>query len=146
MPTLSPGTPIQLLRDTEQKPCEALFKSILTPTLFRIMEKILRSLADAGIDLEWRYYKDGNAWLEKATYRKKTVAWISLWENLIKAGFYFTAKTRPAVLELPLSPEIITLFAESNPVGKLIPLILDIKDDTSLPDFISLINHKKNLA
>jgi len=138
-------SPKQLLRDPEQKPDEALFRSILTPTLFRVMEKILRSLADAGIDLEWRYYKDGNAWLGKATYRKKTVVWISLWENLVKAGFYFTAKTRPGVLDLPLSPEIITLFAESDPVGKLIPLILDIKDDTSLPDFVTLINHKKNL-
>jgi hypothetical protein len=109
------------------------------------MEKILKSLADAGIDLEWRYYKDGNAWLGKATYRKKTVVWISLWENLIKAGFYFSAKTRPAVLDLPLSPEIITLFAEAKPLGKLIPLILDIQDETSLPDFVTLINHKKNL-
>ena len=138
-------TPRQLLRDPEQKPHEALFRSILTPTLFRVMEKIHRSLADAGIELEWRYYKDGNAWLGKATYRKKTVVWISLWENLVKAGFYFTQKTRPEVLDLPLSPGIKTLFAEAKPVGKLIPLILDIKDETSLPDFITLINHKKNL-
>jgi len=104
---------------------------------------IHRSLADAGIELEWRYYKDGNAWLGKAAYRKKTVVWISLWENLVKAGFYFTQKTRPEVLDLPLSPEIKTLFAEAKPVGKLIPLTLDIKDETSLPDFITLINHKK---
>ena len=138
-------TPQQLLRDPEQKPDDTLFRSILAPTLFRVMEMILRSLADAGIDLEWRYYKDGNAWLGKATYRKKTVVWISLWENLVKAGFYFTQKTRPEVLDLPLSPGIKTLFAEAKPVGKLIPLILDIKDETSLPDFITLINHKKNL-
>jgi len=138
-------TPRQLLRDPEQKPDEALFRSILAPTLFRVMEMIHRSLADAGIDLEWRYYKDGNAWLGKATYRKKTIVWISLWENLVKAGFYFTGKTRPGVLDLPLSPGIKTLFAEAKPVGKLIPLILDIKDETSLPDFITLINHKKTL-
>ena len=139
-------TPQQLLRDPEQKPDEALFRSILAPTLFRVMEKIHRSLADAGIDLELRYYKDGNAWLGKATYRKKTIVWISLWENLVKAGFYFTQKTRPEVLDLPLSPEIKTLFAEAKPVGKLIPLILDIQDETSLPDFLTLVNHKKTLA
>jgi len=143
---MQPETPRHLLRDPDQKPCEALFRSILTPTLFRVMEKILRSLADAGIDLEWRYYKDGNAWLGKATYRKKTVVWISLWDTLLKAGFYFSQTTRPAVLELPLSPEIITLFAEAKPVGKLIPLTLDIQDETSLPDFITLINHKKSLS
>ncbi len=103
-------TPRQLLRDPEQKPDEALFRSILDPTLFRV-----------------------------------TVVWISLWENLVKAGFYFTQKTRPGVLDLPLSPGMKTLFAEAKPVGKLIPLILDIKDETSLPDFITLINHKKTL-
>ena len=137
--------PKQLLRDPEQKPDEALFRSILTRTLFRVMEMIHRSLADAGIDLEWRYYKDGNAWLGKATYRKKTVVWISLWENLVKTSFFFTEKTRPGVLELPLDPGIKTLFAEAKPIGKLIPLTLDIKDTTSLPDFVTLINHKKNL-
>ena len=105
----------------------------------------LQSLTDAGIDFEWRYYKDGKAWLGKASYRKKTIVWISLWENLVTAGFYFTQKTRPGVLDLPLSPGMKTLFAEAKPVGKLIPLILDIKDETSLPDFITLINHKKNL-
>ncbi|HNR27209.1 MAG TPA: DUF3788 family protein [Bacteroidales bacterium] len=138
--------PKQLLRDPEQKPGEALFRSILDQNLCQVMEKILQSLTAAGIDFEWRYYKDGNAWLGKATYRKKTVAWISLWENLVKAGFYFTDKTQPGVLELPLDPVIKTLFAEAKPIGKLIPLTLDIKDTTSLPDFVTLINHKKNLA
>ncbi len=135
----------QLLRDPEQKPDEALFRSILAPNFCRVLEMTLQSLTDAGIDFEWRYYKDGNAWLGKASYRKKTIVWISLWENLVKAGFYFTQKTRPGVLDLPLSPGIKTLFAEAKPVGKLIPLILDIQDETSLPDFITLINHKKNL-
>jgi len=139
-------TPRQLLRDPEQKPDEALFRSILDPNFCRVLEMTLQSLTDAGIDFEWRYYKDGNAWLGKASYRKKTIVWISLWENLVKAGFYFTQKTRPGVLDLPLSPEIKTLFAEAKPVGKLIPLILDIQDETSLPDFITLINHKKNLT
>ncbi len=138
--------PKQLLRDPEQKPGEALFRSILDQNLCQVMEKILQSLTAAGIDFEWRYYKDGNAWLGKATYRKKTVAWISLWENLVKAGFYFTDKTQPGVLKLPLDPVIKTLFAEAKPIGKLIPLTLDIKDTTSLPDFVTLINHKKNLA
>lgn len=136
----------QLLRDPEQKPDEALFRSILDPTLFRVLEKTLQSITDAVIDFEWRYYKDGNAWLGKVAYRKKTVVWISLWENLVKAGFYFTQKTRPGVLDLPLSPGIKTLFAEAKLVGKLIPLILDIQDETSLPDFLTLVNHKKTLA
>ena len=111
----------QLLRDPEQKPDEALFRSILDPTLFRVLEKTLQSITGAVNDFAWRYYKDGNAWLGKATYRKKTVVWISLWENLVKAGFYFTQKTRPGVLALPLSPGIKTLFAEAKPVGKINP-------------------------
>ncbi|MDD3945450.1 MAG: hypothetical protein PHS38_12155 [Bacteroidales bacterium] len=37
------------------------------------------------------------------------------------------------------------LFADAKPVGKLISLTLNINDDTSLPDYVTLINYKKNL-
>lgn len=63
-------TPQQLLRDPEQKPDEALFRSILDPTLFRV-----------------------------------TIVWISLWENLVKAGFYFTQRPVPGCSTYPFPPE-----------------------------------------
>jgi hypothetical protein len=110
-----------------------------------IYKRYYRSLSAANIDFDWRYYRDGKAWLGKATFKKKTVVWISVWDNFIKATFYFTEKTRPAVLGLDIAQEIKISFAQKKPVGKLIPLILDIRSKQAIQDFTILVNHKKNL-
>lgn len=135
----------QLLRSQEQKPDEILFKSILEKETFEIMKMMIQIFSIANIDFEWRYYKDGKAWLGKATFKKKTIVWISIWDKFIKASFYFTEKTRPTVLTLDIDQEIKSSFATKEPVGKLIPLIVDIKNKEILQDFIVLLNHKKNL-
>lgn len=137
--------PKQLLRNSEQKPDDILFKSVFDKNIFEIMKKINQTFSATNIDFEWRYYKDGKAWLGKATYKKKTLVWISAWESFIKASFYFTEKIRPTVINLNFDEVIKTSFTNREPVGKLIPLIVDIKDEKTLQDFITLLNHKKNL-
>lgn len=134
----------QLLRNPDQEPSDTLFKSILDESLYEIMKKIEQDLITTGMILEWRYYKDGKAWLGKATYRKRTMVWISIWANFIKASFYFTEKTRPGVLDLSFNEKIKSAFSSTRPTGKLIPLILDIKDEESYQDFKTLLNFKKN--
>ncbi|WP_028297349.1 DUF3788 family protein [Olivibacter sitiensis] len=138
-------TPKQLLRNPEHKPDDILFKRVLDKNIFGVMKKINQTFSMADIAFEWKYYKDGKAWLGKATYKKKTLVWISAWENFIKASFYFTEKNRPTVLNLNFDEAIKTSFANREPVGKLIPLTVDIKDEKTLQDFIILLNHKKNL-
>ncbi len=135
----------QLLRDPEQEPTEALLRTVLSDSIFEVMKAVEQSFVSAGIDFEWRYYKDGKAWLGKATFKKKTMVWISAWEKCITAGFYFTEKTRSGVLDLSFSEEVKSTFADAKPIGKVIPLILEIKDKASLQDFNILLNHKMNL-
>ena len=135
----------QVLRNPEQKPSDTLFKSILDKSIYGIMKKMDQNFMTTGIDLEWRYYKDGKAWLGKATCKKKkTIVWISIWANFIKASFYFTEKTRPGVLGLNFNEVIKSTFSSTRPTGKLIPLIVDIKDEESFEDFKTLLNYKKN--
>ncbi len=143
--TMKEETTKQLLRNPEQEPTEELFKSVLDESIYNILKKIDQSFLNAGIDLEWRYYKDGKAWLGKATFKKKTMVWISAWEGFIKASFYFTEKTRSGVLDLSISEEVKSSFANANPIGKLIPLTFDIKDKEQLQDFNTLLNYKKIL-
>ncbi len=138
-------TPKQLLRNPEQKPDEILFKSILEKGTFEIMKMIIQQLSIAGIDFEWKYYRDGKAWLGKATFKNKTMVWISVWDKFIKTSFYFTEKTRPTLSTLDINQDIKSEFATKEPVGKLIPLVLEIKNKEILQDFIILLNHKKNL-
>jgi hypothetical protein len=142
---MSEETYKQLLRNPEQQPNEILFKSILDKNIFEIIKKINHTFATTNIDFDWRYYKDGKAWLGKATYKKKTIVWISVWENFVRASFYFTEKTRSTVLTLNFNEAIKTSFANREPLGKLIPLIVDITDEKTLQDFVTLLNHKKIL-
>lgn len=135
----------QLLRNPEEAPTDKLFKNILDKSIYEMMKKIDQIFITTEIGFEWRYYTDGKAWLGKATYKKKTVVWISVWENSIKASFYFTGKTRPGVLKLGFNEEIKSSFNNREPIGKLIPLTIDIKDEKSLHDFSVLLNYKKNL-
>lgn len=137
--------PKQLLKNPAQEPNDNLFRSILDSPIYEIIKKIDEHIILAGLVLEWRYYNDGKAWLGKATKMKKTIVWISVWENFIKASFYFTEKTRPGVLDLNFNEKNKSEFSKTKPVGKLIPLIIDIKDEQSLQDFNLLLNFKKNL-
>lgn len=136
----------QLLRNPDQEPNDKLFKSALDRPIYDIMIQLDHNIVAAGLALEWRYYKDGKAWLGKVTYKKKTIVWLSLWKECIKASFYFTEKTRPGVLDLNFSDNIKSLFSVAKPIGKLIPLIVDIKDEERLNDFIIILDHKKVLS
>ncbi|GAB3422361.1 DUF3788 family protein [Niabella aquatica] len=136
---------IQLLKDPEQKPDEVLLKRILNKDIFEIIQNVGKTFILMDIDFQWRYYNDGKAWLGKAIYKSKTVVWISVWDDFIKASFYFSAKTRQGVLSMDLNEELKTTFSSTTPVGKLIPLILDIKDEKALQNFIQIIGYKKSL-
>ncbi|MFC2185733.1 DUF3788 family protein [Fulvivirgaceae bacterium LMO-SS25] len=138
--------PQQLLRNPEEEPTDKLFKGILDKPIYDILDKVNQNIAAAGLTLNWRYYKDGKAWLGKVTYKKKTIVWLSVWKEYIKAGFYFTEKTRQGVMDLDFNDAIKSSFAGAKPIGKLIPLILAINDKERLRDFNIILNHKKNLA
>lgn len=87
----------QLLRNPEQIPSENLFKEILSKQLFQTYQEMQKILSDSGLQAEWRYYKDGKAWLCKITHKKKTIVWVSLWDSLFKSSFFFTEKNRSGI-------------------------------------------------
>ncbi|HEY1062953.1 MAG TPA: DUF3788 family protein [Daejeonella sp.] len=137
--------PKQLLRDPEQIPDDKLFQRILDKPNYHIVGKIVELFKETGLALEWRYYKDGKAWLGKATYKKKTILWLSLWDESIKTSFYFTEKTRSGVLNLHIDHNVKSSFAAAKSIGKLIPLILEIKNMEALKDLKSIIEYKKKM-
>ncbi|MFA6944741.1 MAG: DUF3788 family protein [Pedobacter sp.] len=137
--------PKQILRDPEQIPDDKLFQSILDKTSYDIFRKIGECFIETGLALEWRYYKDGKAWLGKATYKGKTILWLSVWDESIKTSFYFTEKTRSGVLNLDIDSNVKSSFAIVKPIGKLVPLVLEIKNEEALKELKSIINYKKKL-
>lgn len=136
-----------LLRDAEIFPSEEILKDALGKTVYSVLESFITSVTNEeyGLTIEWRYYNDGKAWLGKIVYKKKTVLWLSVWEGFFKTSFYFTEKHLEAIAELNISDMIKEGFCKARPVGKLIPMVIDINKDEQLDDLLTIVRFKKSL-
>ena len=97
---------------------------------------------EIGLGIEWRYYKDGKAWLCKITRKKKTVVWMSAWQDHLHLGFYFTEKTGVGIPELEIGPALKESYATADPIGKMKPLTLELSKPGQLKDLGELLRYK----
>lgn len=135
-----------LLRDATVEPTAQALENALGAEIYPVYRELLDiAVNEFGLEYGWRYYNDGKAWLCKVIHKKKTVFWLSIWEGLIKTSFFFTEKTRPGVIELPVSDEIKANLGNAKASGKLLSLILDIDRKEQLNDFRQIVCYKKNL-
>jgi hypothetical protein len=135
-----------LLNDPDIFPSTEVLAETLGKS-FAVFEELSNVItgSDYGLTLEWKYYHDGKAWLCKVCSAKKTIFWLSVWDGFFKTGFYFTEKTRPGVMELPIDENIKAEFAQSQSAGKLIPLSMEITKKKQLKDVLEIIRYKKGL-
>lgn len=112
--------------------------------LYAIYETLTARLAAPEFDVrpEWRYYRDGGAWLCKMTRRAKTVFWLSAWTSCLKAGFYFTARTGDGISALPIDASLKAAFATAAPMGKLVPLVIEVRGEAQLDDLLTVAAYK----
>ncbi|MDX9853974.1 MAG: DUF3788 family protein [Tenuifilaceae bacterium] len=135
-----------LLREAEVEPTDKVLENALGKELFVTYKEVIGALTNEfGLEPQWRFYKDGKAWLCKVVHKKKTILWLSLWEDCIKTGFYFTEKTGVGVLELDIDSKIKEVFKEAKPIGKLIPLIIDINQHSQIEDLKAVVRYMKEL-
>ena len=136
----------RLLREKEVFPTEEVLKESLGMS-YVVYEELIRLITDSniGLTVEWRYYNDGKTWLCKVCYKKKTVFWLSVWEQFFKIGFYFTEKSIPDIAELKIDENIKDDFSSSKSVGKLIPLTIIMTRKEQIGDVLILIEYKKRL-
>jgi len=128
------STETQLLKDPSVLPDEKSVREALGEKIYPVYPELIKKIDTLGFTHEWNYYKDGKAWLCKVVYKKKTVFWLSIWHQYVKVGFYFTEKYLEAVNQLDIDSGIKRRFLENKPIGKLIPLIMDIKSVDQLED------------
>lgn len=134
------------LRESEIYPTEEVLLRALGDQVFTVYKELLKIiLNEFQLNPEWRFYKDGKAWLCKVVWKKKTVFWLSIWDGFIRTSFYFTEKTQTGVQELEVSQNIKDKLKEAKAVGKLIPLILDIRLDEQLKDLKKIVEYKRAL-
>ena len=134
----------QLLRDPDVYPSEEVL-AVALGNNYNALAAFMQKLPDMGIELEWRYYKDGKSWLGKGVRKKKTVFWLSVWDGFFKITMFFTEKTRGGVDSLPISEEIKARLGTEKAAGRLIPLLLDVNEPAALEDAYTLIAYKKSL-
>ena len=133
----------QLLKDPEIILTEELFKREFGK-LFPVFREFMETLESDEFRLspEWKYYKDGKAWLCKICFKKKTVVWLSAWSGFFKLGFYFTEKSGAGIHELNIKENLKQSYESNKPIGKLKPLVIDLKSRSQLDDAYTLIRYK----
>jgi hypothetical protein len=94
---------------------------------------------------DWRFYKDGKSWLCNVSYKKKTICWISVWTDFFKVACYFTEKTGIGIQDLNIETKIKNDFRQSKHIGKLIPLVVNVKSNEQLNDVLKIIAYKKKI-
>lgn len=143
---MKPVIQTMLLREKEIEPTEMVLENVMGKDFFIVFEKLTKIFTDEfNMEYQWRFYNDGKAWLCKVTYKKKTILWLSIWENLIRTSFFFTEKTSEGVLKLEIDKKIKDFFLETKHSGKLIPLVIDITKESHFPDLKAIIKYKKEL-
>ncbi len=135
-------TSVQLLKEARLQPSDDVLTNVMGKKLFAIYKNIHLVLSEMQLMGEWQYYKDQKAWLFKIQHKTKTVAWLSVWDGYMLVTFYFTDKTAPGVLLLSVNGEIKNAFQQSKPVGKLIPLTLEVYSNKQLANLGKIIEYK----
>jgi hypothetical protein len=127
--------PVQMLREKELPPTPQLLKFNLGRG-YAAFECCMQWTDRNGTQLqpEWRYYNDGKAWLCRLMHKKKTVAWLSVWQGFFRLSFFFLEKHKPHVLALPVANDWLAAFRNAKPIGKLFPLSLDIRNQKQLEE------------
>lgn len=94
---------------------------------------------------EWRYYKDGKNWLYKITKKKKTICWVSIYNNKFKTTFYFPDKAEDIITASKLKKEYIDKFINGKRYGKTRGVTVEIKKSTDLNTTKTLIEIKEQV-
>ena len=134
------------LKDPDVYPSDKVLKKVLGNAYSVFGELVKRVMSsEYALIMDWRYYKDGNAWLCKVVHKKKTIFWLSIWEGYFKTTFYFTEKTGKAISDLSIDKKLKETFYRSKSIGRLIPLTTVVSDRKQIPDLLRIIDYKKNL-
>lgn len=129
------------LKDESTYPDDQILKDVLGRS-FSAYSKLLQYFAEHGLEYQWRYYKDGNAWLCKVQKKKKTIIWMSAWKSFFKAAIYVPVRLEDEVYQLPLSNERVEIIKGTKNVGKSKPCIFDIRNQKALKELYLLIQFK----
>lgn len=129
------------LKDQSVYPDEKVLQAVLGESYSAYCE-LLKLFDDNEMVYEWRYYKDGKAWLCKVQKKKKTIVWMSAWKGYMQAAIYLPVRLVDNVYALDISEEVRNKIKETKNVGKSKPCIFEIRNRDILTDFNTVMQFK----
>jgi hypothetical protein len=129
------------LRDESIYPNEEVLSSILQDS-FQTYLSLLDLFKKYDMSYEWRYYRDGKAWLCKVQKKKRTIIWMSAWKGFMQATIYFPERYIDQVYQLDISDDLKEKINSTKNVGKSKPCTFEIKDKNIFKDFEKVMNLK----
>ena len=134
----------QILTDPLVKPDMNIMEKALGKK-YGLFKELEEKISVNNLILDWNYYNDGKSWLCKILNKKKNLGWLSVWNTGFKITIFFTEKTIAGIYKLNINDEIKKMVKEAKFSGKLIPIILSIKNKKVLNNGIKLLEYKKTL-
>ena len=153
---ITEATKQQLLRKPDIQPISDTISEALGEA-YKAYVKFVGELETKDIQIDWRYYNDGKAWLAKGLYKwtglrggknESTLFWLSIWEGFFKVTIYVPEKSRKEVLSLPIDDEAKQKIADSKQMGKQLkffPVVFELRSDEMFEEIYKLIDFKKRI-
>lgn len=143
----------QLLRDCDITPTKEVLKNALGSANDAYLT-FIEGIKNHDVELEWRYYNDGMAWLGKGINRRfgarggikdLCVFWLSIWDGFFKVTIYIPEKFRHDAINLPLDNKTKKMISETKQMGKLkfFPIVFNLSSHELLKDVYTLVDFKK---
>jgi len=129
------------LIDESVYPDEKVLKNVLGDSYSAYCE-LLKLFTSKNMEGEWRYYKDGKAWLCKVQYKKKTIVWMSAWKGFMQATVYVMDRHLEGLLGLEISEKTKEKINNTKNVGKSKPCIFEIRNTDIVADVEKVIDYK----
>ena len=132
------------LQDERVYPDEAVLKKVLGRS-FAAYQSLLELFESNDMTHEWRYYRDGKAWLCKVQKKKKTIIWMSARTGFIKAGIYVPENYLADLLNLDIEQDTRERITSSKTIMKSRPCEFDVKSKKVLKDLETVMKFKIGL-
>ncbi len=129
------------LGDESIFPNESILKGVLGRS-YRAYCVLLELIDQNEMTHEWRYYRDGKAWLCKIQKMKRTIIWMSAWKGFMKATIYVPLRHMDGVFALPISEDTKAHFRATKNVGQSKPCIFEVRNQRVLKDLNTVMQFK----